>query len=410
MRFLRLSLEGLSDADRAIYLDQLREHWRLDIWTVPGQAVALLALSPVIARSGLSAWAWGPVVALLLGSWTWGALSQRRLHQVRFHAGNYRYWRLLTLGREVAQSTAWGALGALLWGALAPSWHLLILSGLIVFAFTAMFFSTHDSGVASAANLPVLLILLARLLADGGDGTGIIALILVAAMATCLGVGRLIETRLLEGERLRLRNAQLVHELGQEIDKVRQARDEAQEANRQKAAFLAAASHDLRQPLHSLTLLSGLLTQSTDAATPAPLVQTAQRMQSAVDGLSFVFDQLFDMARLDAGKQVHQPRALGLPAMLGELHQEYAAAMEAKGLHWQLDAPAMPDDTEAWAWADPLSVQRVLRNLLDNALRYTQQGQVRLRWRRRGVHWWLQVWDSGPGIARGMREIGRAHV
>jgi signal transduction histidine kinase len=402
MKFLRLTLEGLPEADQAIYLEQLREHWRLDVWTVPGQAVVLLALAPVIARSDLTPWQWGPVVALLLGSWAWGALSQRRLRHVHFHAGNYPGWRRLTLGRELVQSAAWGGLGALLWGALPDTWHLLILSGLIVFAFTAMFFSTHDSGVATAAIVPTLVILLLRLQLDGGDGTGIIALILAVSMLTCLGVGRLIETRLLEGERLRLRNAQLLSELEQEINKVRLARDEAQEANRQKSAFLAAASHDLRQPLHSLTLLSGLLTHSTDEATPPRLKQTAQRMQSAVDGLSFVFDQLFDIARLDAGKQVHQPRALALHALLRGLHQEYAAAFEHKGLAWTLQLPAK-DAPEHWALADPLFVQRVLRNLLDNALRYTATGQVRLRLRPRGGQLAVQVWDTGPGIERTQR-------
>ncbi len=404
MKFLRLTLEGLPEADQAIYLEQLREHWRLDVWTVPGQAVVLLALAPVIARSGLAPWQWGPVVALLLGSWAWGALSQRRLRHVHFHAGNYPGWRRLTLGRELVQSTAWGGLGALLWGALPDTWHLLILAGLIVFAFTAMFFSTHDSGVATAAIVPTLVILLLRLLLDGGDGTGIIALILAVSMLTCLGVGRLIETRLLEGERLRLRNAQLLSELEQEINKVRLARDEAQEANRQKSAFLAAASHDLRQPLHSLTLLSGLLTHSTDGATPPRLKQTAQRMQSAVDGLSFVFDQLFDIARLDAGKQVHQPRALALHALLRDLHQEYAAAFEHKGLGWRLLLPS-GDATSHWALADPLFVQRILRNLLDNALRYTAAGQVRLRLRQRGGQLAVQVWDTGPGIERGQRQL-----
>ncbi len=403
MRFLRLRLDGLDAADRDIHIEQLREHWRLDVWTVPGQAVVLAALLPVIWRSTASPWAWGPLVALLLASWTWGALSQRRLRTVGIHAHTYAHWRAITLLRELVQSSAWGGIGALLWGALPSDWHLLILTGLIVFAFTAMFFSIHDSGVATAANVPIQLILMGRLLADDAPGTGTIALILAAAMFTCLGVGRLIERRLLDAERLRLRNAQLVSELEGEIDKVRQARDAAQEANRQKSAFLAAASHDLRQPLHSLTLLSGMLTQDHDrsgAEVPAHLKQTAQRMQSAVDGLSFVFDQLFDIARLDAGKQAHLPRVLDLGEALHELHLEYAVAMEAKGLAWGLDAPPTP----AWTLADPLFMQRILRNLLDNALRYTVQGGVRLRWRHRGGHWCVQVWDSGPGIARDLRE------
>jgi CheY-like chemotaxis protein len=136
-------------------------------------------------------------------------------------------------------------------------------------------------------------------------------------------------------------------------------------------------------------------------------------MQSAVDGLSFVFDQLFDIARLDAGKQVHQPRALGVAGLLRELHQEYAAAFEHQGLGWRLMLPREAADAAdtpisaapaPCALADPLFVQRILRNLLDNALRYTTHGEVRLRLRQRGGHWVLQVWDTGPGIARDQRQ------
>jgi len=405
MQALRLTLSAMPEDDQRICIAQLQEQWRLGRWAVPGQLVALLGLIPVLRQAQLPAWQLAGVLTLLGAAWVWGLGIVPRLLKQPLSPHNYRRWRALTLSFEASQSAGWGLMGALLWDALPPGWHLFILCALLVFAFTALFFTTSDWGVALAANTPIMLIIQARLWWDGAQGNGLLAVVIGLSMLTCLGVGRLIEGQLLDAERLRLRNARLVQELGDEIDKVRLARDEAQEANRQKSAFLAAASHDLRQPLHSLTLLSGMLTHGTDEATPPRLKQTAQRMQSAVDGLSFVFDQLFDIARLDAGKQVHQPRALDVTGLLRALHHEYAAAFEHRDLRWRLALPPdAPDAPAAWALADPLFVQRILRNLLDNALRYTTDGEVCLRLRLRSGQWVLQVWDTGPGIARDQRQ------
>jgi signal transduction histidine kinase/CheY-like chemotaxis protein len=396
MKFLRLNLQGLTPTDRAIYLEQLRDHWRLDVWAIPGQFIALLALIPVVQRSGLRLWEWGPPIALLLATWAWGSLSIWRLRRVVLDADNYPRWRAITLMREVTQATGWALLAAMLWGALPSQWHLLILTALIIFGYTAMFFSTHDSGVATAANLPILLIVLARLLLDPAEGTATIALILTLSMVTCLGVGRLIEVRLLEAERLRIRNEQLVAELADEVGKVRLAKEAAEQANRQKSEFIATASHDVRQPLHSLTLLSGLLTSRLQEPDARGL---AGKISAAVDGLRGIFEQLFDIARVDAQKLVHQPHAIALRPLLSQLADEFELLCQDKGLRWQhLHAQGVPAHT--LVQADPLFMQRILRNLLENALRYTPPGQtVRLRTRARGPWLVVQVWDQGPGIA-----------
>ena len=396
MRLLRLSLHEVSADDRAIYLDQLREHWRLDAWTVAGQLLALAALTPVIARSGLSWWHTGGSLLLLLGSWAWALRAPWRLRHVTLTDQTYPRWRALTLMRELAQSLGWAILALGLWSALGERWHLLILAGLLVFIYTSMFFTTHDSGVAAVASVPILLILSAGLLVSGGEGHTLIALILTASTLTCLVVGRLIEQRLMDAERLRRRNETLLAELAREIERVRQARDESQEANRQKSHFLATASHDLRQPLHSLTLLAGLLSRSDD---PTEQRRTAERMQSALDGLRFVFDQLFDIARLDAGKHPHRPQVLAVTPLLTALHAEMGPTFDAQGLRWTCDpGPGLG------CLADPVFVQRTLRNLLDNALRYTPHGDVHLRARQRGPHTVLQVWDTGCGMSRALRE------
>lgn len=399
MKFLRLNLVGLDETDQAIYIEQLREHWRLDAWAVPGQFIALIALMPVILRSGLSWWVWLPAIALLLATWSWGSLSQWRLRRVHIDPENYPHWRRITLLREVTQGLGWGALGALLWGALPAQWHLLILSGLIVYTYTAVFFSTHDLGVAVATSTPILSILMLRLLTDAQEGTATIALILGLSMVTCLVVGRLIEGRLLEGERLRRRNEQLVADLAAEVENVRTAKEWAEAANRQKSEFIAAASHDLRQPLHSLTLMGGLLEQSLH---DQPQASAARTLNHSVASLRMIFEQLFDIARVDAEKLPHRPQVCRVEDLLGSLPHEFKVLCDERGLQWSTTQHRIQPNTGAWA--DALFVQRILRNCLENSLRYTPVGgRVSLRVTQRGTHLVFQVWDSGVGIGRADR-------
>jgi len=390
----RLSIHHRPEIDQAIYLENLRNHWQIDIWSIPGQLIALLAMSRVIAQTALTPAEWGGPVALLLGTWAWGSLSLWRLRRIELTVANYPLWRGVTLLRELTQSAGWGWLGAVLWGALAPQWHLLLLSGLIVFAYTAMFFTTDDWAVAACGNLPILLILVTRLLTDPSDGNGYIVLILVLSMVTCLIVGRVLETRLMDAARLRIHNERLARELTEEVHKVRLARDEAEQANRQKSEFIAAASHDLRQPLHSLSLLSGLMEQTQRGQ---PQHDLAERMSAAVGALRVIFEQLFDIARVEANKLQHRPGPCSIQELFDTLDNEFGLLCEQRHLYWEARA------TSAWALADALFVQRILRNLLDNALRYTPSGGVLLRARQRGQHVVLQVWDSGIGIARDER-------
>jgi signal transduction histidine kinase len=385
-----LSIRLRPEIDQAIYLENLRNHWELDTWSIPGQLIALIAMSRVIAKTDLTAVQWGGPVLMLLGTWAWGSLSLWRLRRVTLSVDNYPRWRAITLLRELTQSIGWGWLGAILWGALAPQWHLLLLTGLIVFAYTAMFFTTDDSAVAACGNLPIVVILVARLLSDPTEGNGYIVLILVLSMVTCLIVGRLLEARLMEAARLRIHNERLARELTEEVHKVRQARDEAERANRQKSEFVSAASHDLRQPLHSLSLLSGLLEQTQRNTAQHGL---AERMSAAVAALRVIFEQLFDIARLEADKLQHRPGPCSVQELFATLGNEFSLLSQQNNLTWQARA------THDWIMADPLFVQRILRNLLDNALRYTPAGGVVLRARRRGRNLVMQVWDTGIGIA-----------
>ncbi|WP_448190298.1 ATP-binding protein [Azospirillum sp. sgz301742] len=170
---------------------------------------------------------------------------------------------------------------------------------------------------------------------------------------------------------------------------IRQAHEEAEQANEAKSKFLAAASHDLRQPVQSLFLFSAAL---ADRLKDHPALPLMDSMRQALDALKRLLDSLLDMARLDSGKIVAEPVRLRLDEIVGRLAAEYGPRARQKGL----DLRAVPSGV--WVTSDPALLERILRNLIENALKYTRNGRVLLGARRRGDRVSVEVWDTGIGI------------
>jgi signal transduction histidine kinase len=162
------------------------------------------------------------------------------------------------------------------------------------------------------------------------------------------------------------------------------------EANRAKSRFLAAASHDLRQPLHALNLLVAQLRAEPTAAERERLTL---RVESAVGSINGLFDGLLDISKLDAGVVAANFSALPLQQVLDKVEATFAEDARARGLH--LHVRPHP----AWVDSDPVLLERILGNLVANALRYTRQGGVLVGCRRRGELLRVEVWDTGIGIA-----------
>ncbi len=162
-------------------------------------------------------------------------------------------------------------------------------------------------------------------------------------------------------------------------------------ANAAKTRFLAAASHDLRQPVQALALNMAALEHERVSPAQGQLVQ---RMARSLDALVQMFDVLLDISRLDAGAVGAELRPLALPALLRRLVDEHAAAAAARGLALRLRLPA----GDAAGLTDPVLLERCLRNLLDNALKYTPRGGVLLALRPWRGDWRIEVVDSGIGM------------
>ncbi|KAA0577003.1 PAS domain S-box protein [Azospirillum sp. B21] len=154
--------------------------------------------------------------------------------------------------------------------------------------------------------------------------------------------------------------------------------------------FLAAASHDLRQPVQALLLLSDLLLKES---LPAEARRVAEQIQSSLGGLGGMLDGMLDISKLEAGLVAPHPEPVDIGALLARLHGDFAPLAERGGQELRLVAPPLATRT------DPGLLERVLRNLLANALRYAPGGRVLLGARRRGDRLQIEVWDSGIGIA-----------
>jgi signal transduction histidine kinase/CheY-like chemotaxis protein len=199
-------------------------------------------------------------------------------------------------------------------------------------------------------------------------------------------------------QRVQAKSAELVTAL----DHMRAARDWAESANRAKTGFLAAASHDLRQPIHALGLyMAALRSRPLDDAAQ----DIVRRMDGSVAALDSLFNALLDISRMDAGAVVPQRRAFDIARLIHRLADDMASEAAERGLRFSARVGAAP--RHVTAWSDPVLLERVLRNLIANALKYTHSGAVlvscRLRGGARGV-WRVEVWDTGPGIPEHERE------
>jgi signal transduction histidine kinase len=191
-----------------------------------------------------------------------------------------------------------------------------------------------------------------------------------------------------------------VEEMRRERDRLAAHNAALAQADAAKSRFLAAASHDLRQPIHALGLqLAHLRACLTPLAHDDERRATTERMDRALGALTTMFDTLLDISRMDAGVVSPRVNTVALPPLLGRLAEEFAVAARAKGLRLALRVPA-----RAATASDPALLESLLRNLVSNAVKYTQRGGVLIALRPHGTRWALQVWDTGPGIAEDDRQ------
>jgi signal transduction histidine kinase len=233
-------------------------------------------------------------------------------------------------------------------------------------------------------------LVMVRFLLIGQYAYDVLGLASIGYSAILFGFCRVQSRELNEGFAIRFENRRLLAELEVEKAEAEAARGRAEKANLAKSQLLAAASHDLRQPLHALSLFSGSL---QSLALDEEAKDVAARIQSNVAAMEKLFNGLLDISRLEAGVvQSHRE-----PLSCQDLFDRLAGYFDPVAEQQELDLRFR--DTELWIDADPALTEQICVNLVTNALRYTRAGGILVAARRRGGRVWLEVCDTGIGIA-----------
>jgi two-component system, sensor histidine kinase len=172
-------------------------------------------------------------------------------------------------------------------------------------------------------------------------------------------------------------------------DAIEAMRELADRANQGRKRFLAAASHDLRQPLQALNFLNDSLRRLSTH--PEALAALSQQEQ-AISEISRLLNALFDIGKLESGAIQPEPTDFQVANLFDELRAEFAAIAAEKGLQYEIEY------WDGWVHSDPALVAQILRNLISNAIQFTREGSVRLRCRSDAALVRIEVLDTGVGI------------
>ena len=231
--------------------------------------------------------------------------------------------------------------------------------------------------------IPMMSGLIIALALHGGVMHGLLAVFGLVNLVLTLRAGVQQNKRLTESLILRFENEALAASLKEQIAI-------SERASAEKTRFLAAASHDLRQPMHAVALFAATL---EGALVDHPAGDNAVRLMRAVNALGASLDTMLDVSRLDAGVVSADPREVDLDVLFQALDNAFAGRAEEKGLQLRVRASGL------WVRSDVQLLYRMLSNLIDNALKYTARGGVSVTARSRGSVVWIDVTDTGIGIA-----------
>lgn len=287
---------------------------------------------------------------------------------------------------EIAWCTGamWGAAGLLPFFVQSAHFHQIVFPAITGMAFGGAAFLSTDRRLFYGYIVPMLaLTLVGAAGMQGRNGVILASLTLALAFAT-LAFAHNVRAMIQRSLVLRFENMDL-------IDALKQQKEQADYANLSKSRFLAAASHDLRQPMHALGLLFESLRPRIQDEASQHLVHS---ITATIHTLEDLFNALLDISKLDAGVIPRDVRAIALQHTLARIEAEFRPVAESKGLRFALRLPAEGPVVHS----DAALLDRMVRNLVSNAIQHTRQGTVLVTCRLRPGKVLIEVRDSGPGI------------
>jgi signal transduction histidine kinase/CheY-like chemotaxis protein len=358
------------------------------------QHIPLAQATNIVVATVLAWFLWGTAAqATIIGWW----LAVFLIVLVRLVMYYYRPrssapripWHSLMTGATALSGIAWGAAGILFF--IPDSAATLIFLTIILAGMSAGSIASHSSWPPAQFAYAILTMtpIALRYLTEEGD-LWVLGPMCLIYLFNILAFARQLSRTLIESIRLRLEKQELAQKLRDEMTASEQARSRAEEASRAKSKFLAAASHDLRQPLHAVNLFIEALRNEKDPAR-AELVLTY--LSTSAQSLEELLNELLDISKLEAGLFKPHIKVLSLQEVFDALEHELQPVADEKDIGLRF----VP--TRLSIASDPNMLGRILRNIINNAIRYTDTGAVLVGCRRKGTTVAITISDTGPGIA-----------
>jgi len=334
-------------------------------------------------------WIMAAWVMAILANQAWRGMLVRAYRKAAPPVADAERWGAYWVAGSTLAGALWGAASVVMFPA-QPSYQALF----IVCQFGVILGGLSNTAVYKPSffgfALAVLVPLIVRVAIEGDQvhlfTAGVLGVVLVFVLAFGLRVNGVLTQSLAT----RYENVDLIRELQAQTKAALAARAAAETASLAKSQFLAAASHDLRQPLHAMGLFAAALASRVRDPGVTPLVAS---IRASVEALEHLFAELLDLSQLDAGALRPERAAVPLRPLFLRLSADFGPQAQAAGLSLRVAATRLAVVT------DPVLLERVLRNLLANAVRYTPAGAIVLGVRRRGGRVRIDVIDTGIGIA-----------
>lgn len=378
-----MSIEFHSEEERAVVkAEQIKAFFsETNDQNLAGALV--LSLLVYVVHDGIPAWTWQPALIALYVVTLVRAWLVRQYHRAPASRSSLEWGRSQAISGGLS-GVCWGFANTAMLVHLPTEYQLAILTVITVAASVNAsegysYVPPSRAYILASIGPPAL-----WLLTVGERLHTILGLMLLVFMPMTIWQARKRNRVFIEAQQLRFRNEILARELTVQ-------RDAAEQAYLTKARFLAAASHDLRQPMQALSIFHELLGQevrSDDRG--AGILANAQQ---AAEGMRTLLDALLDVSRLDANVITPNRRAFPVQALLNQMESEFMPIADQMKIRLRV----MP--CSALIVSDPVLLGQVLRNLLSNALRYAPGGRVLVGCRRRGNQIVIAVYDTGIGIA-----------
>ena len=302
-----------------------------------------------------------------------------------------RVWRRSWMALVLCQGAMWGLAAWLFWDLGSPFHKVALLLIVFTYCLASVQLLATQSKVFMVFITLVLSPTIVRVASDTSQEFHLqLAVVLTLMFCITVLMARTYSSALGQAIALKIRTDELALKLRTEKAVADEARRAAEAANRAKTQFFAAASHDLRQPLHAMGLFAEALRQRVHDPEVASLVNS---INESVDALEGLFSELLDITRIDTGGVDVNPAPVRLRDIFARLRLHFEPTAFEKGLMLSFHGE------QRIAHTDPVLLERVLRNLVSNAIRYSDDGGVLVSCRPRNGKLLVQVWDSGIGIS-----------